>query len=390
MHAALGLVMSLALLFWVVQVVTAKLDRRRQRRLQGALATLDHTPAVTVVVPVYNERYETLRQCVTKLLTQVGVLVDVILVDDGSTNSEAVAGIEMANMGVKIIRLPEHRGKRHAQAEGFKQARSAYIVTVDSDTFLEPNAILNLVAAAIYDKADAVCGMVKLHNEDQNWLTKVVSWHYWFAYFQERASQSLFGTVTCCSGAISLYKTIPLLAFLPEYLNQTFMGHTLNAGDDRFLTTLFLLSGRRVVWTPEAVGWTETPPGLLRFLRQQIRWCRSYLATVPYVFKRLADWSLPFGYFQVRQLYRYPYHALVWTCLVWSLAATATAWPLAVLGLSIMVIAFVKALVAFLYTDDLSAFLLVPYSPLSTVLMSVVMVVAVLTVRNLGWATRKI
>jgi cellulose synthase/poly-beta-1,6-N-acetylglucosamine synthase-like glycosyltransferase len=64
---------------------------------------------------------------------------------------------------------------------------------------------------------------------------------------------------------------------IDEFASQRFLGEACTHSEDRHLTNLVLQSGYHVVYTADAVSWTETPATVRGFLRQQRRWKRGYI-----------------------------------------------------------------------------------------------------------------
>ena len=116
--------------------------------------------SVSVIVPVFNvERY--IDQCMSSLLDQSFPFDSIILVDDGSTDASGTICDRYA-MEYPIVRCV------HKRNEGLGFARntgldvlgsdSDYVMFVDSDDWLEPNALEQLVEAAVGCDADCVIG----------------------------------------------------------------------------------------------------------------------------------------------------------------------------------------------------------------------------------------
>ena len=100
---------------------------------------------LSVIIPVYNtEKY--LERCINSLLCQNSVNLEIIVVDDGSTdNSYAVAqGILHDKDNVVLIHI-EHSGIALARYVGVKASKGEYITFIDSDDWIEENAYGKLV-----------------------------------------------------------------------------------------------------------------------------------------------------------------------------------------------------------------------------------------------------
>ena len=98
------------------------------------------TPLVSVVVPMYNvERY--LRECLESLAHQTMPDLEVVMVDDGSTDSSAAVAAEFArgDRRFHLVRQP-NGGLGHARNTGADHARGRFLAFVDSDDIVTPQA----------------------------------------------------------------------------------------------------------------------------------------------------------------------------------------------------------------------------------------------------------
>jgi glycosyltransferase involved in cell wall biosynthesis len=122
------------------------------------------TPALSIVIPVYNEELnlETLHREFTAALEAVGRPYELILVDDGSTDRsfEVLSGIHARDPRVRVIQFRRNFGQTAAFAAGFAAARGELIITADADLQNDPKDIPQLLAE-IDKGADIVCGWRK-------------------------------------------------------------------------------------------------------------------------------------------------------------------------------------------------------------------------------------
>lgn len=113
---------------------------------------------VSVIVPVYRvERY--IARCAKSLLEQTFSDKEIIFVDDASPDrSVEVLKSVIANCSqqVQILHHAQNRGLAAARKTGLEAAKGEYIVSLDSDDYLEPDALQLLVAEAERTNADMV------------------------------------------------------------------------------------------------------------------------------------------------------------------------------------------------------------------------------------------
>jgi glycosyltransferase involved in cell wall biosynthesis len=138
----------------------AKFKRRVSKRAAAKMFFSDPpvTPKVTIVIPVYNvERY--LALCLQSVCAQNYPNLDVILVNDGSTdNSLAVARKFQEKLNLHIVDQ-ENSGLSAARNAGVRAIeKTDYLMFLDSDDALAPEALKNLVSQIVDTGADFVVG----------------------------------------------------------------------------------------------------------------------------------------------------------------------------------------------------------------------------------------
>jgi hyaluronan synthase len=100
-----------------------------------------------------------------------------------------------------------------------------------------------------------------------------------------KATESILsGTVTCASGCCAAYRRAVVLPLLPGWEFQTFLGRPATFGDDRSITNR-ILANHRIVYQATARAETVAPMTLRVFLRQQLRWKKSWLRESMYVLR---------------------------------------------------------------------------------------------------------
>lgn len=113
-------------------------------------------PKVSVVVPVCNvERY--LPQCLDSLVNQTLRDIEIIVVDDGSTDGSLAIMREYADRDSRIeVLTKENRGYGHTMNLGFSKARGEYIGIVESDDCAAPDMFEKLYEQGVRNHADIV------------------------------------------------------------------------------------------------------------------------------------------------------------------------------------------------------------------------------------------
>ncbi len=250
---------------------------------------MDYTPGVTIIIPCFNEEawiHRTITSCINQ--DYPPDKLEVIVVDDHSNDNSVEAikatiaklksegGRFQADGRLSYILQDANRGKREALCQGVLKAKHELVVFVDSDSFLEPFAIRNLVQPFKDPKMGGVAGRTDVANTYTNGLTKMQAVRYYIAFRIMKAAEAYFDAVTCLSGPLSCYKKQIVIDHMDEWINQRFMGQKATFGDDRAMTN-FVLRRHRTAYQDTAVCSTIVPNRYSMFLRQQMRWKRSWL-----------------------------------------------------------------------------------------------------------------
>jgi hyaluronan synthase len=270
---------SIAVVIYVLgRFVTALFYRPRPDR--------GFRPSVTVIIPAFNEENGiagTIESCLT--VDYPSDKLEVIVVNDGSTDGTWARIQEAKRRWPRLyaVDLGRNYGKRGAMAEGMRRAGGEVFVFVDSDSYLQPDAVANLVAPFEDEGVGAVVGHADVRNRLRNWMTKMQQVRYYSAFRVIKATESLLGgAVVCASGCCAAYRASAVLPDLDEWEFQTFLGRPATFGDDRALTNRVLREWR-VAYQSTAVAETVVPERPRQFFRQQLRWKKSWLRENLYV-----------------------------------------------------------------------------------------------------------
>jgi hyaluronan synthase len=271
---------------------------------------------IGVVVPCFNEAPELLERSLRSVASAAG-RKQIVVVDDGSTNGVQPRLRELAlELGLTLHEFRSNAGKREALHYAVTQLLDddvEFVVTIDSDTVLDRAALVRVVEPLLDERIGAATGDVRLLNERQNVLTRMVGTYYWIGLNIYKQAQSVISSVVCCSGCLAAYRASLMGSLVGDLTAQRFLGEPCTHSEDRHLTNLVLKQGLDVVYVPEAISWTETPATLRSFVRQQRRWKRGYIReslftvthawrTKPILWLQVVCWDLtaPFLSFGLR------------------------------------------------------------------------------------------
>ncbi|SDY68717.1 Glycosyltransferase, catalytic subunit of cellulose synthase and poly-beta-1,6-N-acetylglucosamine synthase [Micromonospora pattaloongensis] len=216
---------------------------------------------VSVVVPAYNEK-EGIAAAVRSLAGGDYPEIEVIVVDDGSTDGTADIAEELGLPNVRVVRKP-NGGKATALNTGIALARHELIVMVDGDTIFEADSIRRLVQPFADPAVGAVAGNVKVGNQD----TMIGRWQQIEYVIGFNLDRRLYETLQCMPtipGAIGAFRRRALIDV------GGVSGDTL--AEDTDLTMALSRVGWKVVYEETARAWTEAPATLEQLWKQRYRW----------------------------------------------------------------------------------------------------------------------
>ena len=235
---------------------TAHRHARRRRRPWGPPV---YEP-VSVVVPAYNE--EAGIEATLQSLLRTSYPMEIIVVDDGSTDGTASVVERYSLFGVRLIRQA-NAGKPAALNAGISRARGNLIVLVDGDTVFEPDAITKLAQPFSDPGVGAVAGNAKVANRS-GLLGRWQHIEYVVGFNLDRRLYDLAGCMPTVPGAIGAFRR-EALADVGGVSDDTL-------AEDTDLTMALLRAGWRVVYDESAVAWTEAPASFGQLWRQRYRW----------------------------------------------------------------------------------------------------------------------
>lgn len=136
------------------------------RRVESTETTI--MPKVSVIIPVYNTEM-LLPRCLASIASQTLRDIEVICVDDGSTDGSAAVLDSWAERDSRFVVIRQSNGRQgKARNAAMKVARGEFIGMVDSDDYIPADYFERLYAVATSADADvAMCGIIKekqLHN----------------------------------------------------------------------------------------------------------------------------------------------------------------------------------------------------------------------------------
>ena len=255
---------ALSVIRAVVTMTAARHHTRRRRAGWGRPVT----EPVTVIVPAYNESAGI--EATVRSLVASDHPVEVIVVDDGSTDGTAALVQSLGLPGVRVI-WQHNAGKPAALNTGLAAASHELVVMVDGDTVFEPDTVRQLVQPFADPRVGAVSGNAKVGNRG-GVLGRWQHIEYVVGFNLDRRLFDLAECMPTVPGAIG--------AFRRSALQRLGGVSDVTLAEDTDLTMALCRDGWRVVYEERARAWTEAPASLGALWRQRYRWCYGTLQSM--------------------------------------------------------------------------------------------------------------
>jgi cellulose synthase/poly-beta-1,6-N-acetylglucosamine synthase-like glycosyltransferase/peptidoglycan/xylan/chitin deacetylase (PgdA/CDA1 family) len=255
---------GLAGLRLLLVLATAAVHVRRARRGPGRPVR----EPVTVIVPAYNEAAGI--EATVRSIRASRHPVEVIVVDDGSTDATSDIVMSLRLPGVRLIRQT-NAGKAAALNTGLAAARTELVVMVDGDTVVEPDTVGLLAAHFADPTVGAVSGNAKVGNR-RGLLGRWQHIEYVIGFNLDRRMYDVLACMPTVPGAVGAFRRSAVLA-------AGGVGEDTLA-EDTDLTMALERAGWRVTYEERAVAWTEAPASLGQLWKQRYRWCYGTLQAI--------------------------------------------------------------------------------------------------------------
>ncbi|MEU0739979.1 glycosyltransferase [Streptomyces sp. NPDC006134] len=244
---------------FALMIVLSGAHARRVRR-KGFRWGPPVTEPVSVLVPAYNEA-KCIENTVRSLMAGEHP-IEVIVVDDGSSDGTARIVEAMGLPGVRVIRQL-NAGKPAALNRGLANARHDIVVMMDGDTVFEPSTIRELVQPFGDPEVGAVAGNAKVGNKG----TLIGAWQhieYVMGFNLDRRMYDVLRCMPTIPGAVG--------AFRRSALERVGGMSDDTLAEDTDVTMALHRDGWRVVYAENARAWTEAPETVQQLWSQRYRW----------------------------------------------------------------------------------------------------------------------
>lgn len=229
---------------------------------------LHDRPLVSVIVPGYNEE-PVLDNCVQSILASDYTNIEILLVDDGSSDSTFTMMQALAAAYPSVTALSQsNQGKGAALNYGARQACGEVLMFVDADGIFSPDTITEMLLAFDDPRVGAVSGDDRPVNLDRL-QTRFLALISHVGTGLVRRSLTVLHCLPIVSGNAG--------AFRRSAFEITGPLHTKTVGEDLELTWRMHKAGFKVRFAPKAIVHAESPSTVGGLWKQRVRWGRGLL-----------------------------------------------------------------------------------------------------------------
>jgi len=220
-------------------------------------------PQITVAIPAHNEA-ESIATTVRTAFDQTYKPAMVIVGNDCSSDDTARLAREA---GALVLDLPRQGVKGKVINEMLKYVKTRYMIVIDADVRLEPDAIEKLIVALSDDETFCASGFIIPWRQETIW-EKLRTVQYIVYMSVMKPGQSLWCNPIVASGCFLAMDT-KILRKLNGFSGES-------VAEDMEVTWRALCQGYRVKFKPDAICYAYDPPDYETFQKQVLRWYRGF------------------------------------------------------------------------------------------------------------------
>ncbi len=222
-------------------------------------------PEVSVLIPAFNES-EYIAKCIESALAldYPRKKLEIIVLDDGSTDNTGEIAERYAKENVKVIRK-KNSGKADSLNQGIRIAKGELIATLDADSYVQQYSLRKMLAYFDSKRVAAVASAVKIR-EARNIIEEVQRIEYLYALFSRKII-NFINSVQVTPGPFSIFRK--------EALVLVGGFDTKSLVEDQEIALRLQKSGYVINSSTDSDVYTEIPHNFFELMKQRTRWQRG-------------------------------------------------------------------------------------------------------------------
>ena len=227
-------------------------------------------PKVTVVVPAFNEQ-----ECIAATIESLLKLnypkekLEIIVVDDGSTDKTYEIAKKYDGGNVRVF-TKKNGGKGSALNFAIKKSKGEFVGALDADSFVHPDALINMVGYFEDPNIMAVTPALKVYNKNSI-LPKIQVVEYLMGVFLRKVF-AMLGSIHVTPGPFTIYRKF----FFKQYGGYD----EKNITEDIEIALRIQSKNYQIENAMDACVYTMSPTGFRELLWQRVRWYLGFIDNV--------------------------------------------------------------------------------------------------------------
>lgn len=248
----------------------------------------EYTPTISVLIAACNEETSIAKKLEETLkLEYPSDKMEILVLSDGSQDRTDEIVLRFSNPRVRLVRIPERRGKTNAQNEGVKQAKGEILVFSDATTVYHPQALMYLAANYQDPTVGAVSGRYQYFDANETSPTGLGTIAFWNYENNIKVRQSRISTLTGCCGCIYSVRKSIYTDLAPDIISD-------------LVQPLWVIQrGYRVIFEDRALAYEQTTESTSEEFTMRVRVITRGMRGLLSVPELLKPWKHPWMAFQL-------------------------------------------------------------------------------------------
>lgn len=256
---------------------------------------LDEYPMVSILIPCYNEA-DHIDEIIRELYKVNYPNYEIIAVNDGSSDntSEILRNMMKENDKLRVVDFVKNQGKATGLNMAAMVSKGEYLVCIDGDAMLEPDAVLWMMRHFLKNpRVGAITGKPKIRNRSSI-LGRLQVGEFSAIIGLIKRAQSIYGKIFAVSGVVT--------AFRKAAVHDVGYWSTDMSTEDIDICWRLQIRHWTIKFEPHAMCWILTPETIGGLWKQRLRWAQGGVETLfryPHIFdykKQRRMWPVYFEY----------------------------------------------------------------------------------------------
>lgn len=251
--------------------------------IQPAAPSIANAPLVSILIPCHNEE-DSVIETITEIMRQDYPLFEAIAINDASTDCTAELLTELCKQypTLRVVTLATNQGKAVGLTMAAVASRGEFLLCIDADAMLDPQALRYLVSHFEGPRVGAVTGNPRVRNRTSI-IAKIQVAEFSSIIGMIKRAQRVLGKVFTVSGVVVAFRKKALL-------DVGFWSNNM-VTEDIDVSWKLQLAKWDIRYEPRALCWILMPEMLKGLFRQRLRWAQGGVEVLMKYAKEIWHWN---------------------------------------------------------------------------------------------------